>query len=560
LDETGIKVVSSGDFEQERLQKVLARAGIASRRACEELISAGRVKVNGKLVTQPGTKINPAVDKVTVDGNPVSVRADNAPRQLYLALNKPIGYLSTVSDPQGRPTIMDLLDFKERLFPVGRLDADSEGLIILTNDGAFANALMHPKNEVEKEYIALLEGFPRMSDLEILRKGVPIPVEDPQTGERSTYKTAPAGVELLRRDGSNTLVKFILTEGKKRQVRLMADFIEHPVLKLIRVRYGSLKLGDLAPGKTRKLTTTEVQTLIKETSQEKKSAPERATRPGAPESRTGSSRSGYGRRDFDGPPNNRRSAGSPPPSRRSGDSPSFSRRAEDTGPSNRRSGDRPPFARRDEDTAPRDRKFGDRPPFTRRDEEAPPGNRKYGNKPPFAGRDETAPPRGRKFGDRPPAARRDEETPLRSRKFGDSPPAARRDEEGVVRGSRSSDTPGESRQAPRGGRRDFNAPTPNRRNEERTPYRRREEEETPPGSRRSYGGPPRQRRDNSGNSQEQQNNERAPRGRRDFEGPPRERRNTGGPNRPPRRDGPSGDNRNTQRRSNNPNSNRRNNQ
>jgi len=257
------RVIDNND-NSERLQKVLAQAGVASRRACEQLIAAGRVRVNGKIVTQPGTKVNPATDKVLVDDHPIAIKASASAKKIYLVLNKPVGYLSTVSDPQGRPTIMDLVDTDERLFPIGRLDADTKGLLLLTNDGTFANALMHPRYGVEKEYVALLDGFMRLKKLDDLREGVQIPVENSQTGEIEMHRTRPARIEFIRHDGSNTLVKFILKEGKKRQVRLMAETIGHPVLELTRVRYGSLKLSELASGKTRKLTQEEIKTLLRE--------------------------------------------------------------------------------------------------------------------------------------------------------------------------------------------------------------------------------------------------------------------------------------------------------
>ncbi len=250
---------------EERLQKALARAGIASRRSCEDLIAAGRVKVNGKVVTLLGTKIDTSRDRVTVDDEPVAVRANATPQKIYIMLNKPAGYLSTVSDPQGRPTIMDLLDDASRvgrLYPVGRLDADSEGLLLLTNDGAFANALSHPRYGVEKEYLALLDGIIAMKDIEDLRDGVPIRVEDPETGEYSVQKTRAAKVDLVRHEGSNSLVRFILKEGKKRQIRLMSEAVEHRVVDLTRVRMGPLKLGDLPSGKHRSLSKAEVHALV----------------------------------------------------------------------------------------------------------------------------------------------------------------------------------------------------------------------------------------------------------------------------------------------------------
>ncbi len=266
---------------EERLQKALARAGIASRRACEELIAAGRVKVNGKTVTQLGTKIDPARDKITVDDAPVPVRHNIAPQKIYMALNKPTGYISTVTDPQGRPTVLDLIAGVEgkRLYPVGRLDADSEGLLLLTNDGAFANALTHPRYGVEKEYIALLDGIIAIHDIESLRLGVTIRVEDPQTGERVAYLARAVKVDLVRHEGSNSLVRFILKEGKKRQIRLMAEAVEHPVIELKRVRFGPLKLADLPSGQHRMLSKAEVNSLVESAKQRPVIVPATAGKP-----------------------------------------------------------------------------------------------------------------------------------------------------------------------------------------------------------------------------------------------------------------------------------------
>jgi 23S rRNA pseudouridine2605 synthase len=247
---------------EERLQKLLARAGIASRRASEDLIAAGRVKVNGKVVTELGKKIDPAKDKVSVDDQPISVKAGTTPASVYIALHKPTGYLSTVTDPQGRPTIMDLVEVEGRIYPVGRLDADTAGLLILTNDGAFANSLMNPAFGIEKEYMVLLESIIPLRKLDDLRNGVTIEVEDQETGERNDYRTKPAKVEFVRHEGSNTLIKVILTEGKKRQVRLMAQAVGTKVLELTRVRFGTLKLGDLAEGKFRKIAKAEVGALL----------------------------------------------------------------------------------------------------------------------------------------------------------------------------------------------------------------------------------------------------------------------------------------------------------
>ena len=253
---------------EERLQKVLARAGIASRRACEELIEAGRVRVNGKIVTQLGLKVNPAQDKVSVDEHPIPIRSSLTPARLYLLLNKPTGYLSTVTDPQGRPTIMELVETDQRLYPVGRLDMDTKGLLILTNDGTFANTLMHPRYGLEKEYLALLDGIPAVHELEQLRRGVAIPVENEKTGEREYYTTQPARVEIVRNEGSNTLVRFVIKEGKKRQIRLMTQAIHRPVLELTRVGYGTLRLGNVEEGKYRPLSNAEVKSLMDAASRE----------------------------------------------------------------------------------------------------------------------------------------------------------------------------------------------------------------------------------------------------------------------------------------------------
>jgi pseudouridine synthase len=254
---------------EERLQKALARAGIASRRACEELIAAGRVKVNGKIVTQLGTKVDPSHDKVTVDDHPIAIKPTETPKKIYLMLNKPEGYLSTVTDPQGRPTIMDLVETDERLYPVGRLDADTTGLLLLTNDGAFAHALTHPRYSVEKEYLALIDGRPPLRELETLRKGVNIPVENPATGEIEEQKTRPAKVELVGYEGSNTLIRFIIKEGKKRQVRLMAQVVGLKLLELKRVRFGPVPLADLPEGETRPLSKIEIKRLLEAANSER---------------------------------------------------------------------------------------------------------------------------------------------------------------------------------------------------------------------------------------------------------------------------------------------------
>ncbi len=241
--------------EGERLARFLAHAGIASRRHAEELIAAGRVQVNSVIVTTQGTRIDPERDTVSVDGKPVHAGV----KHVYLLLHKPVGYVTTVRDPQGRPTVLDLLPTELRqlrVYPVGRLDIDTRGLLLLTNDGDFALRMAHPHYAMEKHYEALVQGCPAESTLEILRRGVAI-TED---NERS-HKTAPARVRLLRQVGANCWLVLALHEGRKRQVRRMLMAVGHPVLELIRVGIGPLKLGNVPVGKWRYLTEEEVRDL-----------------------------------------------------------------------------------------------------------------------------------------------------------------------------------------------------------------------------------------------------------------------------------------------------------
>jgi pseudouridine synthase len=241
---------------RERLQKVLAHAGVASRRAAEEMISAGRVQVNGVVVTQLGTRIDPARDTVTLDGErvrvPVDAQEEAASHVVYL-LHKPLGVVSTANDPQGRRTVTSLLPPEPRVYPVGRLDADSEGLLLLTNDGDLAYRLTHPRYGVEKEYEALVTGHPPEHELRRLRAGVRLADDE--------RPTAPAQVQRLADEGANTWLRVIIHEGRKRQVRRMLDAIHHPVLHLRRVRLGPLRLGNLKPGQWRPLTVQEVAAL-----------------------------------------------------------------------------------------------------------------------------------------------------------------------------------------------------------------------------------------------------------------------------------------------------------
>jgi 23S rRNA pseudouridine2605 synthase len=242
--------------EGERLARFLAHAGIASRRHAEELIAAGRVQVNGLAVTTQGTRVDPERDRVSVDGKPVATPT----RRVYILLHKPVGYVTTVRDPQDRPTVLDLLppDLRSlRVYPVGRLDIDTSGLLLLTNDGDFALRLSHPRYSTEKHYHALVQGYPTPAQLETLRKGVDI-TED----NGHLHRTAPAQAQILHRNGPNCWLTLTLHEGRKRQVRRMLAAIDHPALQLVRVGVGPQTLGDLPTGQWRYLTGEEVKALL----------------------------------------------------------------------------------------------------------------------------------------------------------------------------------------------------------------------------------------------------------------------------------------------------------
>jgi len=239
----------------ERLARFLAHAGIASRRHAEALITAGRVQVNGVTITAHGTRIRPDRDEVLVDGKPVRPST----RHVYLLLHKPAGYVTTAHDPQGRPTVLDLLPAELRalrVYPVGRLDRDTSGMLLLTNDGDFSLRLTHPRYSMQKHYQALVQGCPSESALTALRSGVTI-----LDGKGSSHKTAPAQVSLLRKAGSDCWLALTIHEGRKRQVRHMLSAVGHPVLELKRVAVGSLELGDLPVGKWRYLTEEEVKSM-----------------------------------------------------------------------------------------------------------------------------------------------------------------------------------------------------------------------------------------------------------------------------------------------------------
>lgn len=229
----------------ERLQKVLATRGFGSRRVCEEIIAAGRVQVNGEVAVL-GRRVDVSVDKVTVDGLPIGVRDG----LVYYLVNKPVGVVTTASDPQGRSTIVDLVPAEPRVFPVGRLDVDTEGLIVLTNDGDFAQSIAHPSRGVEKEYLAIVaNGRVSPVGLRRLRDGV----------ELDDGPTAPAKVS----QPEPGVLRLTIHEGRNRQVRRMCDAIGHPVVRLVRTRIGPITDRDLAPGTWRDLRLDEVRDLGK---------------------------------------------------------------------------------------------------------------------------------------------------------------------------------------------------------------------------------------------------------------------------------------------------------
>lgn len=233
-----------------RLPKYLAGSGVASRRKAEELIDAGVVQVNGETIREPGRKIDPDSDRVTVGGREVVPVKE----LVYLVLHKPAGYVTTVRDPWGRPTVLDLVPgeyARFRLFPAGRLDQETTGLLLLTNDGETAQTLTHPRYQAAKVYEALVKGVPRAGALQSLRQGILL--ED--------GLTSPAKVDILRVKEGNATLRITVHEGRKRLIRRMCRAAGHPVLALKRVAMGPLVLGDLPAGKTRTLTTTEIKRL-----------------------------------------------------------------------------------------------------------------------------------------------------------------------------------------------------------------------------------------------------------------------------------------------------------
>ncbi len=238
---------------EERLQKALARAGVASRRAAEAMIAAGRVRVNGKVITAMGTKVDPGKDDVRVDGRHIATTAPDQQEKVYFVLNKPPGFLTTTKDDRGRKTVMDLVvgASQARIYPVGRLDFDAEGVLLLTNDGELANLLTHPRYHVPKTYLAKVKGVPSEEKLNKLRKGIYL--ED--------GPTKPAHVEIEEKMKANTWVEITVTEGRNRLIKRMFWRIQHPVLKLVRTRFGALDREGLRLGEYREISKKELVQL-----------------------------------------------------------------------------------------------------------------------------------------------------------------------------------------------------------------------------------------------------------------------------------------------------------
>src|SRR5262245_34775165 len=256
-----LSILTVKPTQTERLQKILSRAGIASRRTAEKMILAGRVQINGTTVTQLGTTANPQSDHIVVDGRPLAFLQ----HAKYFLLHKPIGVVSTLKDPEGRRTVRDLLqEVRERVYPVGRLDYDSSGLLLLTNDGDLTERLLHPRYQISRTYHAKVTGVLTPEELQVLRTGVRL--EDDTT-------TAPTTVRVLRTSEKKAWLEITLREGRNREVRRMCEAVGHRIEKLIRVKFGPLGLGDLPPGKYRPLTAAEISALKRHSGHSTKSRP-----------------------------------------------------------------------------------------------------------------------------------------------------------------------------------------------------------------------------------------------------------------------------------------------
>ena len=236
---------------EERIQKFLANQGICSRRKAEEAILLGKIKVNGKIISELGTKINPEVDNIEYEGKNINKKIE----KVYILLNKPIGYVTTADDQFGRDTVLDLVKVRERVVPVGRLDMYTSGALILTNDGDFVYKVTHPKHEIEKTYTVTVKGIVKNNEVEQLRKGVKI----------DDYTTKPAKVKILKTDTEKDISRLEITihEGKNRQVRKMCEAVGRKVLALHRSKIGKIGVKDLELGKWRFLQKREVEELLK---------------------------------------------------------------------------------------------------------------------------------------------------------------------------------------------------------------------------------------------------------------------------------------------------------
>lgn len=233
---------------EERLQKVMAELGVASRRKCEELILQGKVKVNTVVVKELGVKVDKLKDMIEVEGKALN----NQTNKIYLMLNKPAGYITSTKDQFNRPAVLDLIsEIKERIFPIGRLDYDTEGLLILTNDGELTYKITHPSHNIDKTYRALIVGKIEQIDIDTFAQGIVV----------DGYKTSPAKLELIEIKNNNSLVDITIHEGRNRQVRKMCDAVNHGVIMLKRISIGKLKLGDLMKGHWRYLNEEEVKYL-----------------------------------------------------------------------------------------------------------------------------------------------------------------------------------------------------------------------------------------------------------------------------------------------------------
>ncbi|TJX16262.1 rRNA pseudouridine synthase [Tissierella creatinini] len=232
-----------------RLQKYMALSGVASRRKSEEMIKEGRVKVNNRVITELGTIIDPRADKIIVDDKNIMLETN----KVYIMLNKPVGYVSSLKDEKGRRVVTDLIEgVRERIYPVGRLDADTTGLLLLSNDGDLAYKLTHPSNKVDKKYIAIVEGVPNKKELDTLRNGVFI----------DGKKTHPAKVKISKRYDTDSILDIVIHEGRNRQVKKMCEAVGHPVKKLKRVSIGEIELGGLNIGNWRFLNDEEIEYLM----------------------------------------------------------------------------------------------------------------------------------------------------------------------------------------------------------------------------------------------------------------------------------------------------------